>query len=49
MLTAAEWEVVLLSLRVAALAVVASLVPGIAVGWLSRAGVIRCASCSRAS
>jgi molybdate transport system permease protein len=31
---AAEWEVVWLSLRVAALAVAASLVPGILAGWL---------------
>lgn len=33
MLSEAEWEVVLLSMRVATLAVGASLVPGIAVGW----------------
>jgi molybdate transport system permease protein len=30
----AEWEVVLLSVRVAALAVAASLLPGILIGWL---------------
>ena len=30
----AEWQVVLLSVRVAALAVAASLVPGVLVGWL---------------
>src|SRR5262249_54937425 len=30
----AEWEVVLLSVRVAALAVAASLLPGILLGWL---------------
>lgn len=34
MTTAAELDVVLLSLRVAALAVAASLVPGILIGWL---------------
>jgi len=33
-LSEAEWEVVLLSMRVAALAVGASLVPGIAIGWV---------------
>jgi len=34
MLSAAEWEVILLSIRVATLAVTVSLIPGILLGWV---------------